>query len=127
MFSNFWRTYDLAFHFLFGLHLILHLYLQAIIQSGNYCAIRKDNTHKATVYPKSNSTLSNDIDQNCSVIETKISVSGVIFAIGKIVSDNLICQYAEYNNTYRISIILDLILIFRFNNGISSFVVLVSA
>ena len=75
-FSNFWRTYDLIFHLLFGVYLILHTSLIVMV-SFETCIEPEDHTSKA---PSNNSPVENVND--CHRFRIVRSLSGVAFAIG---------------------------------------------
>ena len=83
VFSNFWRAYDLAFHLFFVLHLILHACLQ-MMKDVDRC-IGKEAALAMTTMPRPNDSFGfNNLSHNCNTIQTTISLSGVVFAIGKL-------------------------------------------
>ena len=81
--SNFWRLYDLIFHLFFVFHFVLHLTLEMMDNVDN-CTGRDTNaTNGVIVDTNKGLETFNEAKQNCEYVETILSLSGVLFAIGK--------------------------------------------
>ena len=81
--SNFWRLYDLIFHLFFVFHFVLHFTLE-MMDNVDHCTGRDANATSGEIDDATKgSNTSNEAEQNCDYIETILSLSGVLFAIGK--------------------------------------------
>jgi len=81
--SNFWRFYDLTFHLFFLFYLVMRMVLQTTSKVDHCIGL---GTTKMVVALASNNTHSNESDSfesDCWIVQTTLSVSGVLFAIGK--------------------------------------------
>ena len=80
--SNFWRVYDLTFHVLLLLYLLLRIILELVLKVDDCIVMRSDKIDNVSHDLNITSNAVQAIEFDCWMVQTTISVSGVLFATG---------------------------------------------